>query len=169
LTGTGVSDRKRSGIPMTTQQVVLLIAAILIVEALIWIPVLFWLRRRSTQLAESMRQEALLSGERFVIEPESALYRGGTGGFSFVKGNGVIALTDKRVLFRKAVGGPIEAPLSEIADVSENKWFLRSYMNGRTHVILHLRDGRQIGFFVGDHEKWMDALRSVTTPGPSVA
>lgn len=145
---------------MTPTQIILLIAAILVLEALIWIPVLAWLRRKSSLLAESLKDSVALSGDRFIIEPEGALYRGGTGTYSRVKGNGVIALTDRRLIFKKLVGGDIEIPLGSVEKVSESKWFLRSYRSGRLHLILHLRDGSEVGFIIKNHDAWMRALES---------
>jgi len=54
----------------------------------------------------------------------------------------------------------VEIPLADIAEVSETKWFLRSYRSGRMHLILHLRDGSLAGFTVDNHDAWMNALQS---------
>jgi len=145
---------------MRGAQIVWLVIGILVLEALIWIPLLVWLRRRSARLAESIKESIAQSGERSVMEPQSALYRGGTGRFGFVKSNAVIALTDRRIIFQGVLGKMVEIPLADVAEVSENKWFLRSYRSGRMHLILHLRDGSLAGFIVDNHDAWMNALQS---------
>jgi len=145
---------------MSTSQIMMLVLAIVAFDALVLGLVFAWLRRRLALLAHAMRDHAIQLGERFVIEPQSALYRGGKGYFSKVKGNGVIALTDKRLLFRKAIGQGMEIPLDQIAEVSESKWFMGSYRGGGMHLVLRLRDGVEVGFMVRDHQAWMNALQS---------
>lgn len=147
---------------MTVAQVVLLVSGILVLEALIWIPLVVWAKRRCVRLAESIRESVAVSGERFLIEPEPALFRGSSAHYGAVKGNCVIALTDRNVIFQKLVGGEMtRIPTADIADVTQNKWFLRSYRNGREHLILTLEDGTQVGFMVEDHALWMRMLSGI--------
>ena len=98
------------------------------------------------------------SGERIVRAPESAVYRGASSRFSKVKGNGVITLTDRRLIFRKLFGSEIEVARGEIVALREDKWFLRSYC-GRMHLILELVDGTEIGFIVRNQAGWMATLK----------
>jgi hypothetical protein len=58
------------------------------------------MRSKTRELITTIASELAATGERAVRGPESALYRGSTGAFPKVKGNGVIALTDRRIVFR---------------------------------------------------------------------
>jgi hypothetical protein len=87
------------------------------------------------------------------------VYRGGTAGHSRIKGNGLLVLTDRRLLCQKLVGGRIEVPLTAIAGTREATWFLRSATAGQAHLIVRLHDGSEVGFFVSDHPAWLLALR----------
>ena len=138
--------------------VVVLVVAIVAANAVIWVAVLAWLRGRLRRTDAELR--ALVKGEeRFLVEPSVGNYRGASARFGKVKGTGVAALTDRRVLCAKAVGALIDVPLTDVVGVREDNWFLRSY-NGRPHVILKLRDGVEVGFQVGDHARWMEILRA---------
>jgi hypothetical protein len=105
-------------------------------------------------------QAELASGSDAVIRaPEPAVYRGASAGRSKVKGSGVAALTATRLLFRPILGKPIEIARSEIQELREDKWFLRSYTGGRLHTILKLNDGSEVGFFFSDPAAWAAALK----------
>lgn len=136
-------------------RIIWIIVGILVIETLIWIPILIWVRRRASAVAASMRDEITLSGEKAVIEPELAIYGGGTGNFRGTRGSCTIALTDRRIVFQKLKGTPEEIRLADVQKLEENKWFLKCYRNGRQHMILHLRDESMVGFMVKDHARWM--------------
>ena len=142
--------------------VILLVVGILAVQALIWIPIIIALKRKSARLHASLRDE-LAAGERAARGPESAVYRGATAGFPMVKGNGVAVLTDRRLIFRKLVGAGLEVPLDRVAGVREDTWFLGGYRNGRMHLILRMQDGNEVGFMFADHPGWMASVRDLTT------
>jgi len=144
---------------MTPTQVPLLIIALFVVEAVLLVVVVIWAKRRQQERMQALVDEIGQSGEKLVLGPEGAMYRGGTGSYSRVKGSGVIALTSKRLVFRKLVGGEVEVRLNEVASVSENRWFLAAYHNGRQHLILELTDGTKVGFMVKDHQRWMEGVR----------
>ncbi len=144
---------------MTVLQIVQLVGVILIVQALIWIPLALWAGRRCARLAKSIRESVAASGERFLIEPEPAMFRGSSAHYGAIKGNCVLALTDRNLIFQKLSSRePVCIPIADIAEVTQDKWFLRSYRNGRQHLILTLQDGTQVGFMVQDHEVWMRTL-----------
>ena len=146
---------------MTTEQVLLLVGAIVVFDLLTVACLLRWARRKASAVAEVLHSEISRPGERMIFAPESGSYRGATRGYGFVKGNAVIALTDKRLVIRMLAGREIEVPVSEIEEVEGNKWFMGSYKNGITHVILHLRDGANVGFFVKNPDLWMQTIRSL--------
>lgn len=156
----------RSSAIMTSGNIALLVVGIVLgvlaIQAAIWIPLLGWMRRRSARLVAALNEELAASGEPPIRGPESALYRGSSGSHSRVKGNGVLALTSRRLIFHKLVGQPVEVPLDQIVGLREDKWFLGAYRSGRPHVILQLREGGEVGFMVRDHTGWMEAMRRVT-------
>jgi hypothetical protein len=139
-----------------------LVVGSFVVVALLIVACVAWLQRRSRSLKESLSIELASSGETIRRGPESALYRGGTAGFSKIKGNGVLVLTDRRLLCQKLVGGRVEVPLVAIAGVREATWFLRSATGGHQHLVVQLHDGSEVGFFVSDHPAWIAALRGQT-------
>jgi hypothetical protein len=142
---------------VTTGEIVLLVVGILLAQVLLWIPILYWLKRRLLRVAAALIEEVAAAGERVVRGPDPGLYRGGSGGRSRVKGNGVAVLTDRRLVFRKAIGAAVDVPVADIVAVREAKWFLRSYV-GKMHVVLTLRDGAEVGFILHEHAAWMDLL-----------
>lgn len=100
-------------------QIVVLVVVILVgvglLQAAIWIPITRSWRRRAAQFDTGFRAQIEASGERIVIAQQTAVYRGGTGSYSAVKGNGVILFTDRRLLFRKRSGGLVEVPVDTVA------------------------------------------------------
>lgn len=143
---------------MTSTQVVLLVvgivAAVAAIHAAVWIPIVRKLRRMPAQL----RDELALAGDAIVRGPERASYRGATATYSKVGGLGVVALTERRLIFRKAIGAPLEIPRAEIAGVREAKVFRRSVSGGRTHVVVQLAGGGEVGFYFADPAAWISAL-----------
>lgn len=141
------------------------IAAILVgiglLQAAVWIPLFGSWRRKSDAFLSDLRAEMTAAGERFVIEPERAVYRGCTGPYGKVRGNGTMLLTDRRVIFRKLTGGPVEVPVVRITEVGEAASFLASRVAGQTHLVISTSDPAQLGFFVTDLDAWRRALESV--------
>ncbi len=143
-------------------RVVELVAVILLavagLQAAIWIPLILWFRSRSRRWEAALRLELATSGETLARGPERANYEGASFGYPQVKGSGVIVLTDRRLLFRKATGGMIEVPLEAIAGLREAKTFLSAWRGGRPFLILQLASRAEVGFMVNDHPAWMAAL-----------
>lgn len=101
--------------------------------------------------------EAELAGSAVVLGPESAVYRGTTGDYPRVKGNGLIALTAQRLLFRKLLGAGLDIDRSGITGVRLSKSFNRSVVGGRTHLVVTTVSG-EVAFFVTDIDEWVHAL-----------
>lgn len=141
--------------------VVLLVLGILALQVAIWIPLLMVLRRKTQRLQADLQAEFAASGERVRLGPTPALYRGATARSGY-KGNGVAALTDRRLVIRKLVGAGIEIPAADIVGVREDKWFLRAYTGSKQHVIVKTKGDAEVGLIVGDHAAWMTALRDLT-------
>ena len=106
-----------------------------------------------------LRDEIERSGEALLAGPDSGLYQGGSSYVS-LKTQGVMALTDRRLIFRKPIGGDIEIPLSQITGVSENTWFQGNYRSGKPWLILSLATGGDVAFMVGEHDHWFREIES---------
>jgi hypothetical protein len=92
----------------TTVLVVAIVVGILIVQVLVWIPIV-WFRRRSRVVAGGLATE--IEGETVVRAPEKGVYRGATApGYPVVKSSGLIALTRRQVVFRTPTGKAIDVP-----------------------------------------------------------
>lgn len=104
-------------------------------------------------LAQAIGEEQVLLG------PASANYRGSTGGHPRVKGNGTLALTPTRLLFRMVVGGPVDVDLAEVTGVSLSRTFAGSFVGGQTHLIVHTAAG-DLAWYVPDLDGWRAALEA---------
>jgi hypothetical protein len=148
------------------EQIVLLIGAVIgivvVVNLAIWIPV----RRRLRAQPAQLRAELAAAGDHIVLGPEPGIYRGGTAtGYPKSGGNGTIALSDKRLAIRRAVGGPIDIPIGQIGRVRKDRWFRSGARMGQEHVIVGLESGGEVGFYVRDADQWVAALQqAVATP-----
>ncbi|MEA2673694.1 MAG: hypothetical protein QOI92_886 [Chloroflexota bacterium] len=151
---------------MTTEQVVLLVAGVIslviLINLAIWIPV----RRRLRAQPAELGAELAAAGEHLIVGPEAGIYRGGTAaGYPRTGGNGTIAMTDRRLAFRRALGGPIDIPISQIGPVRKDRWFRSGARMGQVHVIVGLSSGGEVGFYVHDADRWLAALdEALETP-----
>ena len=145
--------------------VILLVLGILVavglVQAAVWIPVVRRGRRRTSAFLAQFDAEVAASGERVIVAPEQAVYRGCTAHYGQVRGNGTILLTDRRLVFRKLTGGPVEVPTAAILSTRQAASFLSSRVGGQTHLIVETSDPAELGFFVADLPRWEAALASV--------
>src|SRR4051794_29597127 len=144
--------------PVSGTEIVLLIAAILGFQALLWTVIVRPLRRRARRAADGLAAE--LANEPPLCS-EHGVYRGGTGEFSGVAGNALIALTRRRLLVRKLVGRDEEVAVSDITGVREAKVFRGAVRGGHTHVVVSTKRG-ELAFFVSDNAVWLDAIRQLT-------
>ncbi|MCU1365198.1 MAG: hypothetical protein JWL72_3660 [Ilumatobacteraceae bacterium] len=141
--------------------VLLILLGVVLIQAAVWIPIIRSWRRKKAQFDATFAAEVVASGERTIVAPEAAVYRGATGTYGAVKGNGTILLTDHRLVFRKKSGGVVDIPVAKITGVSESKAFLRSRVGGMTHLVVATTDPAQVGFFVTDLAAWQRALDGV--------
>lgn len=142
---------------MSTTQIVLLLVILVALQAAIWVAVFLRLKRQRVVLEEELSR----TGETVLIAPQRGFYAGGTPPYSMVKSLGTIALTQRRVIFQKLLGPPIEIPVARIAEVSEGTWFRGHYRGGRAFLILRLDDGSQVGFQVRQHHRWRSELSTL--------
>ena len=137
------------------------VLVVMVIQPVAWIPIIRAWRKQSDRFAADLRASATQSGERFVAGPEKAVYRGGSGPYSVVKGNGTIILTDRRLVFRKLTGGLVEMPTEIITGVRQSKTFRGSRVGGATHLVVTTNEQAEVGFFVEDLDAWERALDSV--------
>jgi hypothetical protein len=143
---------------MSPLAVILLVVGILAAVLLMLVPVVGWARRRSRRIEAELAAE--LAGESPLIGPEKAMYRGGSGSYPKVKGNGVIVLTPRRLIFRMVLGTGVEIPCDEITGARETKRFRGAVTGGYTHLVVRTTTG-ELGFFVADVAAWRAALERV--------
>lgn len=135
-----------------------IVGGIGLIQAAVWIPLFRHWRKRSKAFMDDFNTELLAAGERIVIPPESAVYRGSSGPYGAVKGNGTIILTDRRLLFRKITGGVVDVPLATITGTHESKSFRGSRVGGATHLVVEINAAGEVAFFVKDRKVWAAAL-----------
>lgn len=104
------------------------------------------------------------AGETVIVPFERGSYRGARERYGRVKCNGHIALTDRRIVFLKLAGKPVEVPLEAVTDATLEDWFLgcRNYL--AVHLVVRLRDGNQVGYYVPDPERWRETLKQHASP-----
>jgi hypothetical protein len=112
-----------------------------------------WKKRKIADLFRQMKS----SGTAFIITPEYASFRGATNTYGKVKCDGVIGLTDRKIIFIPMVGREIEIPLENIRDITEEKTFMGNIRPGMSFLVLH-GNNVDIGFFVSDNIKWQNAI-----------
>jgi hypothetical protein len=139
--------------------VVLLVLGIAGVQALIWIPIIVWWRRRARDARARLAAE--IESEATIRPPEKGIYRGATvPGYPVVNNNGTIALTDRRLIFITFSGKVVEIPRAEIIGVREAKVFKTSVRGGRSHLVVQTPAG-EIAFYVSSNADWIAAITSL--------
>ncbi|MBI5584578.1 MAG: hypothetical protein HY892_12225 [Deltaproteobacteria bacterium] len=149
---------------MNAPQIILLIAGIFVIQALLWFILSRWLKVKTEALRSKMVEQYGRSKEKIIIEPKSALYRGADARFGNVKGNGVIGLTEKGLVFEKITGQRIEIDRAEIEKATVEKSFKgkTSFATGGKHLVIKTKDGNRIGFLIKDAEEWAQKINSLT-------
>jgi hypothetical protein len=144
--------------------VALIVLGIAAVQALIWIPIIVWWRRKA-RVAQAQLASAIQS-ETPIRPPEKGIYRGATApGYPGVNNNGTIALTKRRLIFITLTGKMIDIPVTEMIGVREARVFKTSVRGGRSHLIVKLPSG-EVGFYVASNADWIDALTAlIKSPG----
>lgn len=145
---------------MTPTEVILLIAGIFLVQGVIWLMILTWLKHKTRLLAQDMLEQCRIEGKRIIMEPQAALFRGSDSEFGNIKCNGVLCLTDSNLMFEKVVGQRIEIGRDEIAGASVQDTFKgKTYVGiGRKHLVLRTRNNNRIGFLMKNAKEWVERL-----------
>lgn len=144
---------------MNAVQIVLLVAGILAVNGVVWTLILASFKRKSKQLMESINASCATTGECLVIGPERGYYNH-MKGIASIKTMGVMALTNKRLIFKGPMGMDADITFDQIADISRNVWFQGNYRGGHEFLILKLKDGNEAAFQVPDISKWAEQIQS---------
>lgn len=148
---------------MTPLQIILLVLGVLGVQLALSVVAVGWVRRASTRRQAELQAELAGNGERVLLGPEAAIYRGASRGSGYprARGNGVVALTERRLIVRRLVGAALEVPTADISGVRTDKWFQGGWTGGRLHVIVKTRAGAELGLFVQNSDAWVAALRAI--------
>jgi len=145
---------------MDTTTTLWLVLGILSLQAIVWVPILALIRAERNRIPEEVRR----SGETLVLGPERADYQGWTHRFGIARTMGTLALTDRRLLFKRPFGRDISILLSETTGVSGAVAFAKYRHDFHRYLVLSLRDGTEVVFLVRDREKWLEALRGRLEP-----
>jgi hypothetical protein len=150
----------------TSQILVLAIGlpvGILLINAVIWVFIMRWRRRRIDEVNDLIREQIAATHEHIQCGPSPALYQGSSiHGLSRGSGGGVAVLTDRHWVFQnlRKSGGKVEIGLDQITSVREEKWFMHKARGGRKHIVLQTAAG-ETGFIAwNDHATWLGALQA---------
>lgn len=132
------------------------------INAAVWALILVGWRYQRARIEERLRRDVSFTGEYLVLGPQNGYYAKIRGRVS-VRSMGVMALTNKRLIFRVMFGKGFDIPVDDIVGISEAKWFQGMYRNGREFMILKLRDGSEIGFQTGNQQSWEEQIRSLAS------
>lgn len=145
---------------MSTDKVIITIVAVdAVVLALIFSGIAWWVRRLVAGLDEAISQ----SGEAIVIESQRGLYLR-KAGIASLKTEGAVALTDRRLVFRKPLGGDISLPLSEMEYVSRAPRYKGCWRRGRDFLVVEMKDGSEAAFMVKDPGLWIRQMLAWEDP-----
>lgn len=132
------------------------------INAAVWALILVGWRYQRARIEERLRRDVSFTGEYLVLGPQNGYYAKIRGRVS-VRSMGVMALTNKRLIFRVMFGKGFDIPVDDIVGISGAKWFQGMYRNGREFMILKLRDGSEIGFQTGNQQSWEEQIRSLAS------
>src|SRR3954447_13857127 len=142
----GVLDR--SGLYLV---VALIVVPLLVLSALL----LRVVRRRARAAGESLRAE--LEADPPVLGPEQVVARPVAGEAPPVSGNGVLALSPTRLLFRTSTGTALDVPMQDVTGVRLQESFAGQSQTGRVHVVVTTTAGER-AFLVDDGHRWRKAI-----------
>lgn len=91
------------------------------VQAGLWAAIVLWLRGREEALKRTLWSECIAAREMVAVRPRPALFQGAVPGNGLRRGNGILIVTEKRLVFERLTGGRIEIPRDDIAEVAD-RW-----------------------------------------------
>ena len=127
---------------------------------LVWSALLWWVKQKSERLINQFYVRIREAGEEIEIRPQSCLYRGSENHFSNVRGNGIICLTNNRLMFEKLTGQRIEIDRTKIAKATLEEQFRgeTTFATRGDHLVVETTDSNRIGFLVRDAGLWIEKL-----------
>lgn len=154
---------------MGSSSVVVILVLFAAVQAALWISIVLWLRRRTSALKRALWDECIRAGEIVTLRPRSAVFQGAVTGEGIVRGNGVLIVTEKRLIFRRILGRGIEIARSEIAGVSDRLKRRSRAAKGASGeiVVIHTNDKNQYSFLLPDAVMVRKALAQKISSEPA--
>lgn len=135
---------------MSYSLAIAIVVLFLAVQAGLWGAIVLWLRRREEALKRSLWSECIAAREVAAVRPRPALFQGAAPAQGLRRGNGVLIVTEKRLVFERLTGGRIEIPRDEIDDVADRwKGRSRGVKGGSGEmVVIRRKDKSQYGFLL---------------------
>lgn len=114
--------------------------------------------------ADALRDEVTARGEAWVLPLQAGALQGCEGTLDRLKGDGVVGLTESRLLFEPIVGRGVSLPLARLAAVRATHDRHRLSRGGRSRLVLELDDGSRLGLLVRDESEWLGRLAELGVP-----
>lgn len=146
---------------MTFGDIAAVIGSILLVLAFVWLPVSMSSERCARTVSQQLEALCKAAGETILVGPTQCHYKGAAFKYDTVKGGGMICATKNRILFERLSGLRIDIPRADIARVTEDRLFRGRGafgMGAKRHLVIHTKDGNEIGFLMKDAGLWRDRL-----------
>ncbi len=141
---------------MIRQNIWLIVTIVLGTEVIIWALYLYW----ASRVVEKIKTQCSQQGENILIGPGKATYQGWTKRFGIAKTMGRIALTEKRLLFKRPLKADINIPLDEVLSVSDTVQCLKIKHTSSSYLSLVLKDKTEIVFLVHNQKEWISNIQS---------
>jgi hypothetical protein len=130
-----------------------IVVAMTVFIAVIWAVV----EQRVQRVGRVMRRELAAAGDRIELGPVRCSLR---GDLPKQFDMGQLALTDRRLVFYRTVGAPIEIPRADLASARPEKWYRHARRFGEPHLVVTTHSGTEYGFMVKRTNRWLTALAS---------
>jgi hypothetical protein len=104
-----------------------------------------------------MRRELAAAGDRIELGPVRCSLR---GDLPKQFDMGMLALTDRRLVFYRTVGTPISIPRADLASARPETWYRHARRFGEPHLVVTTHSGMEYGFMVKRTTRWLTALAS---------
>jgi hypothetical protein len=112
-------------------------------------------------MSKTIVEEIEKSPDEILMYPEVASIRGFTEESGKIKYDGIIYMSDKKVVFQHLTKKKrLEIELNDIQKISEAETYMGSARKDKRKVcILQIRGGGQIGLFVADNKLWEKKIK----------
>jgi hypothetical protein len=140
------------------------IAAIVVIGVLALLgAIILTVRSLVRRAAARLQAHVTSTGQRLLRGPEYGSFRGAEKALGRVKCDGAIAATPDGLILQKAIGGRVDVPFCDVAEVEVCKAFLGSWRAGQPVLVITTHDDNRIGFFVQDSDAWAALIRKHKT------